>query len=501
MNQPSFETGIPTPVPGVIKRRLHRFLASGSHYSIVSWLFLRGLALIYLAAFASMSVQIEGLIGSQGILPIQPKLTEIAQFYTNDKYLEFPTLFWFAASDRALRLVCYAGIAASVLLLLNVLLLPALILCYLLYLSVTVAGQDFLSFQWDVFLLEAGFMGIFLYWGSEIMVFLYRWLIARFMFMGGLVKLASGDPTWANLTALNYHYLTEPLPSPLAYYAYFLPEWFHKLCVAGVFVIELIVPFFVFLPRPFRLFAAWSFIALQSAIILTGNYNFFNLLTILLCLWLFDDRDFSGRLPTRLVARIQKNQPQPGFAAHVFAGSWTLLVLFVCAVTAWMHNTEGRTPQPLRSLVLMTSTFSVINQYGPFAVMTTERPEIIIEGSNDGKTWQAYEFNYKPGDLSRALRWNIPHQPRLDWQLWFAALRHPRLDSWFAAFMARLQEGSPPVLALLRFNPFPDHPPVFVRAMLYRYDYSRPEVRKETGHIWRRELLGQYWPPPYPELG
>jgi hypothetical protein len=143
----------------------------------------------------------------------------------------------------------------------------------------------------------------------------------------------------------------------------------------------------------------------------------------------------------------------------------------------------------------------MINQYGPFGVMNTERHEIIIEGSNDGKVWLAYEFDYKPGDLYRGLRWNIPHQPRLDWQLWFAALEKPRHDSWFAAFMARLQEGSPSHLNLLRMNPFPEHPPLFMRAMLYRYDYTRPEVRAETGQVWRRELIGQYWPPPRTESG
>ncbi|MGJ0486502.1 MAG: lipase maturation factor family protein [Methylomicrobium sp.] len=491
---------MPITVPAVIKRQINGLASCGPAYALVSWLFLRGLALTYLAAFASISIQIEGLIGSQGILPIQAKLVETAQLYGSGKYWQFPTLFWFDASDQALKLACHAGMVSAILLLLNVLLRPALIFCYLFYLSVTVAGQDFLSFQWDVFLLESGFIGIFLSWGSKINVFLYRWLIARFMFMGGVVKLASGDPAWANLTALKYHYLTEPLPTPLAYYVYFLPEWFNKLCVAGVFFIELFVPFFVFLPRPFRLFAAWSFIALQIAIILTGNYNFFNLLTILLCLWLFDDKDFSGRLPSHLVTSIQNKQPRPGIAAHLFAGSWTALVLIVCAITAWMHNFPGTTPQPLRALVLITSSFSMINQYGPFGVMNTERHEIIIEGSNDGKVWLAYEFDYKPGDLYRGLRWNIPHQPRLDWQLWFAALEKPRHDSWFPAFMARLQEGSPSHLNLLRMNPFPEHPPVFLRAMLYRYDYTRPEVRAETGQVWRRELIGQYWPPPRTEF-
>jgi hypothetical protein len=486
------------PVPA-IKRKLNRWRSSAPGLTLVSWLFLRGLALIYLAAFASLSVQIEGLIGSQGILPIQAKLAETAHLYGSGKYWRFPTLFWLDASDSALKLACYAGMAASFLLLVNVLRRTALMLCYLLYLSMTTAGQDFLAFQWDVFLLEAGFLSLFLIEDSKVVVFLYRWLIARFMFMGGVVKLASGDPAWAGLTALNYHYLTQPLPTPLAYYAHFLPEWFHKLCAAGVFFIELAVPFFMFMPRPFRLFAAGSFILLQTAIILTGNYNFFNLLTILLCLWLLDDRYFSGKLPSRLVSSIQAGPRQPGVAAHLLAGAWAAFVLAVCAATAWMHNFPGRTPQPLRAAVMVASSFGMVNQYGPFGVMTTGRREIIVEGSHDGKTWQAYEFDYKPGDLQRGLRWNIPHQPRLDWQLWFAALEEPRHDTWFPAFIARLREGSPPVLGLLRTNPFPDRPPRFIRAMLYRYDYVAPEIRTETGQVWRRELIGQYWPPLRPE--
>ena len=496
MTAHSFEFKGASRLKGATGRFADYVNASSQQHTLVSWLFLRGLALIYFSAFASMSVQIEGLIGSHGILPIQSKLESISGFNSNQKFIVFPTLFWLDASDQALKLACYAGMASALFLLMNILQRSALVLCYLLYLSITVAGQDFTSFQWDVFLLEAGFMGIFLGWGSGIMVFLYRFLIARFMFMGGIVKVASGDPTWVNLTALNYHYLTEPLPSPLAYYAYFQPEWFHKLCVAGVLTIELIVPIFVFLPRSYRLFAAWSFIALQCAIILTGNYNFFNLLTILLCLWLFDDRDVIGKLPARLVAQIRRQHPKAGFVSHLFAGCWTTLVLIVCATAAWIQNTRDSPLQPLRSLLQITSSFSVVNHYGPFAVMTTKRPEIIIEGSNDGKTWQAYDFRYKPGDLKRGLRWNIPHQPRLDWQLWFAALEQPSLNSWFASFMGRLQEGSPPVLDLLRSNPFPDQPPVFVRAMVYRYAYATPHERSKSGQLWQREPIGQFWPPP-----
>ncbi|MGZ8184476.1 MAG: lipase maturation factor family protein [Methylobacter sp.] len=466
---------------------------NSTHY-LVSWVFLRGLAVIYFAAFASMAVQIEGLIGENGILPIQSKLSEIARIFPHSKFSVFPTLFWFDTSDQALMLVCYAGMAAAVLLLLDVFVRMALVFCYVLYLSIAVAGQDFTAFQWDVFLLEAGFLAIFLTWGSEIIVFLYRFLIARFMFMGGVVKLASGDPSWSNLTALSHHYQTQPLPSPVAYYAYYLPQWFNKFCVAGVLVIELIVPFFVFLPRRFRLFAAWSFIILQSSIILTGSYNFFNLLTILLCLFLFDDEDIEKRLPAQLISAIRQRQSSPGPIANAAAAIWMCLVFLLLATHTWIYHTKRTPVAPLNYLVHLTSAFSVINNYGPFSIMTTERPEIIVQGSNDGKNWLTYQFKYKPVNLDQHLQWNIPHQPRLDWQMWFAALETPAADSWFARFMEKLQEGSPQVLSLLAANPFPDKPPVYVRALLYRYFYTTPEQRADTGQIWQREYLRDYWP-------
>ena len=470
------------------------FTFNTNQHQLVSWMFLRGLAAIYFAAFASMFVQIEGLIGANGILPVQSKLSEISQWLPGNNYLVFPTLFWFDASDLVLTSVCYVGMAAAVMLLLNVANSAALIICYFLYLSIALAGQDFTAFQWDGLLLETGFLAIFLPWGSKFIVFLYRLLIVRFMLMGGIVKLASGDPSWVDLTALNYHYLTQPLPSPLAYYAYYLPQWFNQICVAGVLAIEIIVPFFVFLTRRFRLVTAWSFIILQCSIILTGNYNFFNLLTILLCLFLFDDRDFEYRMPAKLVTNIRMIKATPGKFANIIAGVWLSLVLLTCATHIWLFNSQQKLPTLLTSLARYTSTFAVINNYGPFAIMTTERLEIIVQGSNDGVEWKTYKFKYKPVDLDRHLSWNIPHQPRLDWQMWFAALQPPTKSSWFEKFIVRLREGSPQVVSLMGVNPFPNKPPRYVRAQLYLYSYSTYDQRKKMGDIWQRKYLKEYWP-------
>ncbi len=465
-----------------------------SSYLLVSWLFLRGLALFYFAAFASMLVQIEGLIGSQGILPVRDWLSTIMLQEHGIPLFRVPTLFWFNASDTALMVSCGLGLLAAVALLLNILPRTALLLCYGLYLSLVQVGQVFTSFQWDAFLLETGFLAIFLTWGAKPTVFMFRWLLARFMFMGGVVKIASGDPNWANLTALNYHYQTQPLPSPLAYYAHFLPSEFQQFCVTVVLLIELVIPVLVFLPRRFRLVAAWCFIALQIGIILTGNYTFFNLLTLWLCLFLFDDRDLQRWLPFKLARKISAQPLYPGSVAYFCAVFWFGVILSINALSIWSANGQHSLAPPLKSLLRLVDAFSLINNYGPFAVMTTTRPEIIIQGSNDGSTWLDYRFKFKPDELSKGLTWNIPHQPRLDWQLWFAALKAPDVEHWLAMLMDRLLEGSKPVSQLFAENPFLDQPPLYVRALLYEYSYNPPELRASSGQLWRRKYLGELIP-------
>jgi len=458
----------------------------GADTTLISWIFLRGLALIYFSAFASMSVQIEGLVGENGILPAVSKLAFIEQVYLQQKFWQMPTIFWLNTSDLMLSSVCYAGMVAASLVLFNIFTRAALIICYILYLSIVEVGQDFTQFQWDVFLLEIGFLAILLTWGSGIVIFLFRWLLARFMFMGGLVKIASGDPSWANLTALNFHYETQPIPTPFAYYAYHLPTWFHKTCVGGVFLIELLVPFFVFLPKRFRLLSCGCFILLQSGIILTGNYTFFNLLTILLCLFLLQDKDIAKMIPISLATTIQQKNPVPSTAANAGAGLWASMVMLICVSQIWLYHFNSPIYEPLKVLLRTTSTFALVNNYGPFAVMTTERNEIIVQGSDDGLNWSEYQFKYKPGKLNRELGWNIPHQPRLDWQMWFEALNLSRKSVWFDNFLVKLMEGSPAVTSLLEENPFPDKPPRYIRAIAFRYTYTLPEQADNNDQIWRR---------------
>ncbi len=459
-------------------------------YQRIGWLFQRGLALIYFAAFFSLVIQIERLVGVNGILPLTEHLQRLQQFYPNNAFWLHPSVFWLNAEDWVLKFACYVGLLSSLFLFFNRFCRSALILNFILYLSLSSAGQIFTLFQWDVFLLEIGLLAIFHSWGSGIVVMLFRWLLARFMFMGGVVKLASGDPHWANLTALNFHYQTQPLPTPLAYYAHHLPEWAHKFSVASVFFIELIVPFFVFMPRKFRLFACFSFMLLQSCIILTGNYNFFNVSVMLLCLFLLEDKDVQ-----QLTLKVSSlTQYKPGMIAHRCAGIWAIIVMVACAAHAWTYHSVQPLATPLNEVVKFVARFSLVNNYGPFAVMTTTRDEIIVQGSNDGVNWSDYEFKYKPGRLARGLSWNIPHQPRLDWQMWFAALKGPNQVAWLERFILKLLLDSPKVTALLAENPFADKPPKWIRAVKYRYFYTSPAQRKINRQLWRRDRYRIFLP-------
>jgi hypothetical protein len=455
-------------------------------FAKVEWLFLRLLAVIYLIAFASLGVQITGLIGSRGILPLGGYLAAVSKALGVRGYWSMPTLFWLAHGDWFLKAACIAGVALGIVLLLGIvkagwerLLLVGL---YILYLSLCSVGQDFLSFQWDSLLLETGFLAIFL-GSSKFVVFLFRWLLFRLIFLSGVVKLTSHDPVWRDWTALAFHYMTQPLPTPLAWYMYQLPLGFQRFSTASVLSIELVVPFLFFAPRMWRLCGAALALFLQVMIFLTGNYTFFNLLTISLCVFLFDDYALERfRMPARS-ARTR--------AVAVWAVAIVILALSWSELDEMFLETS---PDAEDALVRIAGPFQIANTYGLFASMTTTLTEIIVQGSDDGITWLDYEFPYKPGDLRQPPHWVAPYQPRLDWQMWFAALSDYRGAPWFTNFMVRLLQGSPDVLGLLKNNPFPNAPPKYVRAELFDYSFTNFATRRATGDWWAREPRGLYFP-------
>ncbi len=464
-------------------------------FDLVSWLFLRAVGLIYLAAFFSFGVQALGLIGSYGILPLTEFTSAIRSQLGVERYWWFPMVFWLDQSDFVIQAVCWTGTALSLLLIFNVLPRLSLLLLYALYLSLFYAGQTFMGFQWDVLLLETGFLALVLSIATRPGIWLLRWLLFRFMFLSGAVKLLSGDPTWANLSALSCHFQTQPLPTPLAWYAHHLPRNVLAASTVATFVIEMGLPFLIFCPRRLRFLAAYGFLLLSMLIVLTGNYTFFNLLNAALCLVLFDDAALREVLPARLARFVQSRARdlKPARVASIAVGVFAAMIVFVSLVQ--IHGVfGGRISTPAMWIDNEIAPLCIVNTYGLFAVMTTARPEIIIEGSDDGVHWREYAFKYKPGNVKRRPQWNIPYQPRLDWQMWFAALGSPSGNPWFARFLQRLLENSPEVMALLGSNPFPHRPPLYVRALLYDYRYSSPAEKKATGAWWVRRPEGIYYP-------
>jgi len=478
-----------------------------STYSVSGWLFLRILGLVYLIAFLSLWTQVQGLIGPGGILPAQDFLNLLGHDFGAERFRLVPTVFWLGAGATALRVGCAAGASASVLLILGLWPGGVLVILWWLYLSFVSVGQDFLQFQWDALLVETGLLAVLLAPGrlrtwrptvepSPIAVFLLWGLLFRLVFESGVVKLISGDPTWLHLTALDYHFFTQPLPTWTAWYANLVPEWLKRFAVLATLVVEIAAPILFFCGRRARLLGCATVAGLQFLILATGNYTFFNLLTLALGILLLDDQAWRRILPVPLLrltpAAPGSERPPAARLATAVAAMPLLLLQLVSLTDAVLPGMPA--PLPARRALAWLAPFASVNSYGLFRVMTTERPEIIIEGSEDGRTWKAYEFRYKPGALDRRPQFVEPHQPRLDWQMWFAALGRFDRTAWLQAFMVRLLQGAPEVVALLASDPFAGHPPRYLRAVLYDYRFTGLAERRSTGRWWIRRELGPYSP-------
>jgi predicted DCC family thiol-disulfide oxidoreductase YuxK len=463
--------------------------------------FLRALGLIYLIAFVSFWVQVDGLIGSNGILPVSQFLPAAHQQLGRDAYCLLPTLCWFNSGNTFLHFLCGGGVVFSLLLIAGIIPIVSLIALFAFYLSLTLAGQTFLGFQWDILLIETGFLSIFLApWQlvpkrereppiSRAALFLLKLLLFKLLLMSGVVKLTSGDDCWWNLTALDYHYWSQPLPTVFGWWGDLHPEWFKKFSVAFCLTVEIIAPFFIWAPRRLKLIAVGLIVFLQIAIAVTGNYCFFNLLTIALCLLLIDDAAIGRKHATVIDRRYSHRLSNYGAIA---------VIIITLPVNAWLIFTafkpEAVWPRSLSVVYEHLEAFRIVNSYGLFRVMTRDRREIVIEGSADGVDWLPYELKWKPGDVKRAPGWCAPHQPRLDWQMWFAALGSARDRVWFEYLVARLLEGEPDVTRLFARNPFPQGPPRYIRAVFYRYRFTTADEHRQTGAWWRRQELGEYFP-------
>ncbi len=522
-----------------------------STYRFSSMLFLRLLGLVFLVAFISFWGQAEGLVGDHGIFPVTAYFNAIKAAPSLpgnlDRFLAAPSLLWISPDSSGLSAVMGTGVVCSLLLMAGLLPGWALLGCVLMYQSLRAGVPIFLGFQWDILLVETGFVALLIApwswwqrpWSAREPPRAGRWsvwwLMFKLMVLSGLVKLLwngggpgpehpngfrqfmawitgvpAGNNTWLDGTALQYHYFTQPIPASTSWWFHHLPAGFQSTSLWACMFIELAVPFAFFAPRRLRHVAALLQILLQLALMISGNYGFFNLLTIVLCLPLFDDTFWPPRVQRFLErGRPPPPAPLPSPVQIIFRRGSALLratvagfIFLIGLIQFTQEWNSGSRPPPaspppppnfLERAALQMYQLGLVNRYGLFRVMTTERPEIILEGSADGQTWKSYDFVWKPGDPMRQPSFTTPHMPRLDWQMWFAALsiyENHQMPQWLPMFAAQLKAGNPDVLALLDHNPFPKGPPKLLRLELYLYKFTTPDEQKKTGAWWTRTLVG-----------
>jgi hypothetical protein len=471
--------------------------------------------------------QIRGLIGPNGILPAVDYLAAVHASFRAGRFWFAPSLLWFDSSNRALLALCWVGMVAAVLAVLNLWPRVSLALCFVLFLSFVSVAQDFSGYQSDGMLLEAGFIALFFAPPgmrpgigaanppSRASLFLLQWEWFRIYFESGVAKLASGDVSWRTLRAMDDYYQNGPLPTWIGWYVQQLPHWFHASATLFTLVTETLLVWMLFLPRKWRIVCFCIVTPFEISIILTANYTFLNYLVLLLGIFLLDDRTIEWLMPARLRAWLAgkvatetvptATDESPAEAGTKFewhqvisplrrlVGGILLALVFYSSTAQLISMLVPAVPIPLAP-VRWLDPFRIANRYGLFAVMTHERYEIEFQGSTDGKNWTPYPFRYKPQDIRAAPGIYAPYQPRFEWNLWFASLGSWREFKFVIWTEERLLKNDPDVLALFAKNPFVDAPPSQVRAVIYQYWFTDLPTKRATGNWWRRELLGDYSP-------
>jgi hypothetical protein len=466
-------------------------LLSGDHYWLTRLVLQRGLALVYLIAFIIVIHQFKPLLGEHGLLPV-PRFVEQVSF------TDSPSIFFWFPRDFAFGLFGWAGIVLSLFALSgfserfgNAVSAALWFLLWVIYLSYVNVGQTFYGFGWETLLLEAGFLAIFLGCRKTspplLVIWLYQWLLFRLMFGAGLIKLR-GDSCWRDLTCLDYFYETQPMPNPLSWYFHWQPEWFHKLCVLLNHFTELVVPFAYFAPMPFSGAAGLATLFFHGWLFASGNFAFLGFLTMVIAFSTIGDAWWKRILPIKPPALTP-----PGRARSIilFALGFGVAALSLYPVINMLS--------PGQEMNASFEPLHLVNTYGAFGSITRPRYEVVVEGTDEAAVtaatrWREYEFIGKPGDVNRTPPQIAPYHLRLDWLMWFAAFSSPQEHPWFISLLGKLLENDPPALGLMRFNPFPDEPPKYVRALLYEYHFTTPEERRRTGAIWKRKLMGLYFP-------
>src|SRR5579864_9158852 len=481
---------------------------------IPRWLFLRALGLIYFSAFFSLIFQIRGLIGPEGILPASDYLQAVAHSLGHARFWFAPTLLWLSSGPQMLMFLCWAGMVASLLLALNVWPRGTLAICFVCFLSFVSAAGDFSGYQSDGMLLEAGFIALFFAppgfrpglgakWPpSRASLFLLQWEWFRIYFESGMVKIASGEPQWRNMTAMDEYYQNGPLPTWIGWYVQHLPHWFHAATAFATLSLELGLVWMLFMPRRWRILCFLIVTPWEIGVILTANYTFLNYLVLSLGVLLLDDSFLLRFLPERWKKSFAEGATQSDVQASGELRHWfKVLKLAVGAVMlSWVFYATAEeliwfSPIPLPAApVVALEPFRIANRYGLFGIMTRGRYEIEFQGSDDGKNWVPYSFRYKPQDVHKPPGVYAPYQPRFDWNLWFASLGSWRDYPIVPRTEVRLLSNDADVLSLFAGNPFPQAPPRQVRAVMWQYLFTTVAEKRKEGLWWRRQFLGLYAP-------
>jgi hypothetical protein len=478
---------------------VRELFSGGNNYRLTRFVILRLLGFVYAIAFLVAINQLVPLIGEHGLTPATHFLERLeAHFGSRSAAMwNVPTLFWFGISDHALSIFAWIGLALSLAVLAGYANAIMLAVLWAMYMSIVHIGQIWYGYGWENQLLETGFLSIFLcplldarpfskHPPPLLVIWLFRWLGFRIMIGAGLIKLR-GDACWRDLTCLYYHYETQPIPNPISRYLHFAPHWFHQIETAWNHFIELIVPWFSFGPRHARHVAGVLLVTFQIILIISGNLSFLNYVTIIPFLACFDDTFWRKILPNALVRRAQAAQPSRVHFGLAVALSILVAYLSIAPVTNLVSARQ----------VMNTGfdPFELVNSYGAFGSVGKERDEIVFEGTEDtfitGDTqWKEYEFKAKPGDPNRRPPFIAPYQPRIDWQIWFAAMASPGDYPWTFHFIWKLLHNDPGTLSLIAANPFPNAPPRYIRARLYRYQFAPLGDRA----WWKREPIGEWLP-------
>lgn len=496
-------------------------------YWLVRFLFLRVLGFVYLAAFLSLALQVMPLYSSSGVLPVDTFMAAAADQLGGPVagFTQLPSIFWFLQSDAALLAGAWLGVLLSLVVLLGYANVPIMLVLWGLYMSYVNVGQIFYSYGWESQLLETGFLAVFLVplWTPRpftlrpppLLIWLLRWLTARIHLGSGLIKLR-GDPCWRNLTCLSTHFETQPIPNPFSPWFHQLPGPVQRLGVLYNHVAELLAPFTVLAEplgrlynraadrlklltvdidtaRSLRLLGGVTMLGLQVLLIFSGNLSFLNWLTIAPLLSYFDDRALERVMPQTLVEKAQAGKAAASsVSTGRHAANWLLvLVVALLSVPVVMNLVS-----PNQAMNASFNQLKLVNTYGAFGSVGEVRPELVVEGTQDptpgpGTAWREYRFRGKPGDPDATLPMVAPYQPRIAWQMWFAAMSQPQQEPWLLHLMWMLLQGNDQAENLLRHNPFPDNPPEHIRIVLYRYEFKEPW----NPGTWRREPVRTWLPP------